>query len=194
MLQLSLPEGSGSLRVTLVAVPVPTPPLLLTCTVKPIADPAATEAASAVWTMLNRGLIGEFVSEKIALLATPATLAVTLYDPTVPFAVKAGAVPTPKLSVATVAVMEPPKKVPLAPEPGAAKNTVTLGTTLPRESRTVTCKGLENAVLIVALWLPPAVTAIEAGGYGGAVTGCSRFSRIPSSGASVTCGAGEPSL
>src|SRR5579872_2055411 len=51
----SVPAGSGSERVTPVAVPVPEAPELETETVKPIGVPALTLAASADLVMLRAG-------------------------------------------------------------------------------------------------------------------------------------------
>ena len=65
------------------------------------------------------------VNEKLAELVTPATLAVTVYDPNVLLAVKVGAVATPSALVAAVAEFPLPAKVPLAPLAGAVKVTLT---------------------------------------------------------------------
>src|SRR5204863_9091741 len=70
-----------------------------------------------------------FVSEKFAGVATPATLAVTVYGPPATLlAVKVADVATPLPLV--VAVFTPPAKLPLAPVPGAVNVTVTLTTEL----------------------------------------------------------------
>lgn len=70
-------------------------------------------------------------------------------------AVRTGAVATPKAFV--VAVLTPPAKVPLAPLAGAVNVTVTPLTGLLKESLTVACSWVANAVLIVALCGVPAV-------------------------------------
>ena len=49
------PPGSGSLSVTPVAVPVPVAAELATVTVKPMAVPADTGVASAVFVMVRPG-------------------------------------------------------------------------------------------------------------------------------------------
>src|SRR5947207_8376802 len=51
----SAPAGSGSLRATSCAVPVPSAPLLLIVMVKPIASPAFTVPLSAVFDALRFG-------------------------------------------------------------------------------------------------------------------------------------------
>ena len=63
-----------------------------------------------------------------------------------------------------VAVFTPLAKVPLAPLVGAANVTTTPLTGLLPASVTVTTRGAANAVLTVALWGVPDVTAIVAGG------------------------------
>ena len=49
------PDGNGSFKVTLVAVPVPAAPELETVTVKPTELPADTGVASAVFVMDSAG-------------------------------------------------------------------------------------------------------------------------------------------
>lgn len=79
-------------------------------------------------------------------------------------AVNPGAVATPELSVTAVATLLPLlAKVPLAPELGAVKVTVTLGTPLLPISLTVACNWAAKAVVTAALCGVPAVAAIEAG-------------------------------
>jgi len=60
-----------------------------------------------------------------------------------------------------MAVFCPPAKEPLAPLPGAAKETVTPCTGRPPVSVTVTTNGFEKAVLMVALCGDPLATATE---------------------------------
>ena len=62
------------------------------------------------------------VSENVAGVATPATEALIVYKPTVPFAVNTGAVATPR--VFATAVVTPPAKEPPGPDDGGAKLTV----------------------------------------------------------------------
>ncbi len=76
-------------------------------------------------------------------------------------AVNTAAVATPDAFV--VAVVTPPANVPLAPLPGAAKVTVAPLTGLLKESFTVACNWMPNAVLTVALCGVPAVAVIVAG-------------------------------
>src|SRR5579871_756435 len=70
------------------------------------------------------GAPARFVKLKAALVATPVVLAVTVKPPAWPLAVSAGAVATPFALVTAVAVADPPK-VPVGPELGAVKVTVT---------------------------------------------------------------------
>src|SRR5215471_21168785 len=103
---------------------------------------------------------GLFVSEKFAGIATPATVAVTVYDPAVELAVNVAEVATPLAFV--VAVLTPPANVPLAPLAGALNVTVTPLTELLPASFTVATSGAANAVPIVALCGVPLVATIEA--------------------------------
>jgi len=103
-----------------------------------------------------------FVIEKFAGEATPETVAVTVYEPAAPLAVKTAAVATPDAFV--VAVFAPPANVPLGPLPGAANVTVTPLTGLLPESVTVTCNWTAKALLIVAFCGVPALSTMLAGG------------------------------
>jgi hypothetical protein len=77
------------------------------------------------------------------------------------FAVKMGAVATPEALVVAVAVFElVPANVPLAPEAGALKVTVTFGTPLLLASFTVATSAA-NAALICTDCGVPLVAAIE---------------------------------
>lgn len=87
------------------------------------------------------------VSRKLAGVPTPATVATTAYEPAALLAVIFGEVATPEALVTTVAMTEP-AKLPLAPEAGAVKVTVTPETGLPPESNTVAANGLAKVVLI----------------------------------------------
>jgi hypothetical protein len=95
-----------------------------------------------------------FVRLKFAEVLTPLAVAVTVYPPVVLFAVNDGAVAMPLPFVVTVA--EPPK-VPLGPEPGAAKVTLAPLTGLLPASFTVACSAVTNAVPITALCGVPAI-------------------------------------
>src|SRR5205085_9291311 len=99
-----------------------------------------------------------FVREKFAGEATPETEAVTVETPAVVFAVKTAAVATPDAFV--VVVLTPPENIPLAPLVGAVNVTVTPLTGLLKESLTVACNWVVNAVLTVALCGVPAVAVM----------------------------------
>ena len=79
-------------------------------------------------------------------------------------AVKAGAVAIPDAPVATVTVVSPPGKVPLAPEAGAENVTAAFGTGLPDPSFAVAPSAVLNRPPMGACWGVPAVARIEAGG------------------------------
>jgi len=93
---------------------------------------AALCGVPALLTMLASAP-GVLVIEKLAG-ATPLTVAVTVYEPAVVFAVNAGAVATPLALVVTVALAP---NVPEAPEPGAVNVTLTPGIGLESASRTM---------------------------------------------------------
>src|ERR1700683_2824074 len=94
-------------------------------------------------------------------LATPATDAVTVYVPAVPFAVKTGAVATP-CALVVAAALELPPNLPEAPPEGAVKVTVALGSGLADESLAVASRPMEKAELTAVLCPPPAVTEMPA--------------------------------
>ena len=102
-----------------------------------------------------------FVNEKSAGLATPDTEPVTVYEPTVELAVNTTEVARPEALV--TAVVTPPAKVPLAPDPGAANVTVIPLSGLPTESFTNATNGEAKAVLITALCGDPELTVTDAG-------------------------------
>ena len=77
-------------------------------------------------------------------------------------AVKADAVAMPLPSVIAVVEAEPPN-VPDAPEPGAVNVTVKPGMPAPLEFVTLADSAVPNAVMIVAVWPPPAFIAIADG-------------------------------
>jgi hypothetical protein len=110
-------------------------------------------------TAIDAAAPAVFVSEKLADDETPATVAVTVYEPAVAVAV-AVTDATPLEPV--VAVVEPSDAL-AAPE-GAAKVTVTPETGLPFASSTVAESDAPNAVLTVADCDAPPVAAIEATG------------------------------
>ena len=84
--------------------------------------------------------------------------------PATPLAVNAGAKAVPLLPVVTLAVVDPPVKVPLAPLPGAVNFTLTPLTGLPPLSVTVACSSAPNAVPTVALCESPADATMFAAG------------------------------
>jgi hypothetical protein len=92
----------------------------------------------------------------------PATLAVIVYAPVCPFAVKLGAVAIP-LTVTAVAVGDPLKAA-LAPLLGAVNVTVIPLSKLLPASLTVACRAVAKAVLTIALCGVPLVAVILAGG------------------------------
>lgn len=105
---------------------------------------------------------GRLVREKFAGVATPATEAVTVYEPATALAVKIPSIAWPAVSVK--AVVRPPAKVPLAPLAGTVNVTVTLLTGLFEASLTVTWSPLVKPVLTVALCGVPPVAVTLAGG------------------------------
>jgi hypothetical protein len=106
-----------------------------------------------------------FVSLKSAAVATPETVAATVYDPAVASAVKVDEVATPLALVVSVSVtLEFDANVPLAPLAGAVNVTDTPVTGFELLSTTVATSGAPNAVLIVALCSEPPVAVIDAGG------------------------------
>jgi hypothetical protein len=108
--------------------------------------------------------LAELVREKFAGVATPETVAVTLYGPpAIPSAVNAGATATPCAFVVAVVVLPPPVNVPLAPLGGAVNITATPLIGLPFASVTVANKGIANAVFMAALCGVPNVVVTEAG-------------------------------
>src|SRR6187549_1884918 len=92
------------------------------------------------------------------VLSAPA-VAVTLYEPAMPLAVKAGAVAMPLALVTTVALAA---NVPEAPVEGAVKVTLTPLSGLLPASATRTCMAVANCVFTVALCGVPAVAVIVA--------------------------------
>ena len=91
------------------------------------------------------------VNWKTAGMPSPVTIADTVYDPKVPFAVNTGEVAIPALLVIADTVLWPPANNPLGPVVGALKMTVTPLTGLCWESTTVAERGEANGVLINAL-------------------------------------------
>jgi len=90
------------------------------------------------------------VSEKFTVVRLVAA-AVTVYGPPADALAVKGADAMPEASVATVIVAVALLNMPLAPEPGAVKVTLTPDTALLLASITVTATGFVKAVPIVAL-------------------------------------------
>src|SRR5262245_10127130 len=109
----------------------------------------------AVMETVGRGTV--FVRLKLAGVDDPDTVAVTVYVPPVPFALKAGAVATPLAFVGTLAVFKPPVNVPLGPLAGAVNVTVTPLSGLLLASFTVAANAVAKLVLTLALCGVPAV-------------------------------------
>ena len=123
------------------------------------------EPAAASVLFVTVKVVGQLlVKLKLAGLATPFTVAVTVKVPVIAFAVKVGAVATPLALVTAIAVVEPPANVPLAPAPGAVKITFTPGNRLLFASRTVAVNAVGNGFNGNTVCPPPAVAVTEAGG------------------------------
>jgi hypothetical protein len=98
-----------------------------------------------------------FVSEKLAGLDTPDTVALTTYEPVVLFAVNDGEVATPCAFVVAVAAFAMPGNVPLVPLAGAVNVTIAPLINSPRLSVTVASSGMTNGVFTVAVCGVPLV-------------------------------------
>lgn len=130
----------------------------------------------AVVVMLA-GAPAALVSAKEAGVATPAAVAVTVYEPSVGLARNAGAVAMPLAFVVTVGFAA---NVPVAPEAGAANVTETPLTTLWAASFTTAWNGVANVLLMPAVCGVPATAVMDAAGPGrfvsentaGAIPGC----------------------
>jgi hypothetical protein len=99
-----------------------------------------------------------FVRAKFAAVLTPGAVAVTVYDPAVPFAVTTSVVACPFALVALVVLVS----VALAPAAGTVNVTVTFRRGFPQLSVTVATSGFANSALITALCGVPLVVAIFA--------------------------------
>src|ERR1700723_2754572 len=104
-----------------------------------------------------------FVKLKVVVAVTPATEAVTVSAPIVPFAVKVVEVATPLELVVSVSVFVPLAKVPLAPVAGAVKTTNAPATGV-EPIVTVATSGAANAVLSAVLCGVPLVAAMDSAG------------------------------
>lgn len=142
------------------------PPASLTVTTRGFAKAVLMVAAwpPPLVAVVDAGAPAALVMENVAGVATPVTVAFTTNEPAVLSAVKVGEVAMPEASVDTVTEAPPPAKLPLAPLAGAVNVTLAPLTGLPPESFTVATRGAAKAELTVAVWPPPLVAVIEAGG------------------------------
>ena len=102
--------------------------------------------------VIDAGVAPAFVRLKLAGVATPTTVAITVYVSGVPFAVKTDDVATPlPLVVAVVVFVLVPAKVPLAPVAGAVNVTTAPVTGCEALSSTVATRGAANVVWMGAL-------------------------------------------
>jgi hypothetical protein len=114
--------------------------------------------------VIAAGAPAMFVRSKLAGVDTPATLAVTVSAPDVPFAVNAAEVATPlALVIAVVTLVVVSANMPLANDAGAVNVTIAPLTGFWPLSTTVATSGTANAALIAALCGVPLVAAIAAG-------------------------------
>jgi len=136
-------------------------PLSLTITWRFGENTVLTAALSVApaYAVTDTGTPGVLVSEKLAGVLTPDTLAVTEYEPAVPFAVRVDAVATP---LELVTAVLPLANAALAPVEGTANVTVAPTTGLLPLSRTTTWRFVENAVLMIVLCGVPAFTVMDA--------------------------------
>ena len=104
-----------------------------------------------------------FIKLKVVVVVAPATEAVTVLAPIVPFAVKVVEVATPLELVVSVSVFVPFPKVPLAPVAGAVKTTNAPATGV-EPMVTVATSGAANAVLSAVLCGVPLVAAMDSVG------------------------------
>ena len=161
LLPLNVPDApeAGALNVTLTPLSGLLPAsTTLACSAVLKAVLIAALCGVPAFAVIVVAAPARFVSAKVVLSA-PA-VAVTLYEPAVPFAVKAGAVARPEASVTTVVE---PAKLPEGPEAGALKVTLTPATgSLPASTTFATIK-VPKAVLMVALCGVPSNEVIAAG-------------------------------
>jgi hypothetical protein len=112
--------------------------------------------------LVRKVFSGVLVSKNLAAVVTLEAAAVTVYLPAVPLAVKVVAVATPEVLVVVVYVAVAFANVPLAPEAGAVKVTLTPGTGLPARLITVAANAVAKGVLRAVLCGVPAVAVITA--------------------------------
>src|SRR5262249_48885678 len=133
---LALLDGAEKVTVTPLTR---LPPLSFTVATRGAAKAVLMEALCGVplVAVMLAGGLAVFDKEKLAGVTTPVIVAVTVYAPTVPFAVNTAAVATPFEFV--VAVFIPPENVLLALLDGEVKVTTAPLIALPSESFTVAC-------------------------------------------------------
>jgi hypothetical protein len=152
------PEA-GAVKVTL--MPLVGDPPVVTVACSAVANAVLTVASCglpAVALIVGRITTAVLVRLKLAVPVAPVAVAVTEYEPAVPLAVNAS-MALPFESVVMVIVFVPFEKVPLAPDDGAVKVTVTpLVPVLP--VRTVACRLAPNGALTVVVCGVPPVALI----------------------------------
>ena len=108
--------------------------------------PAVSGVDGGVWITRCVAAPAVFVRLNRAGVPTPATNAVSVYAPAVPFAVNTSEVAMPVATVALTSVLAAPGNVPPAPAGGAANVTEAPLTGLLNASLTITERGSGNAV------------------------------------------------
>ena len=125
--------------------------------------PAVSGVDGAVWITRWVAAPAVFVRLNRAGVPAPATSAVSVYVPAVPFAVNTSEVAIPVAAVVLTSVLTAPANVPVAPEGGAAKVTDAPLTGLLNASCTIAESGSANAAPTPADCPDPALTAMLAG-------------------------------
>ncbi len=144
--KVPLAPAAGAVNVTLWPLPTALPDASVIFTESGIPKAWPNTAVCGVpLGAIAAGVPGRFV--RLKLCVSELTVAVTRYGPALVLAVNAGAVAMPEALVATVA---PPPKLPLGPEAGALKVTLTPEMGVPCESVTLTASAVPNAVEIAA--------------------------------------------
>jgi hypothetical protein len=166
--KMALAPVAGAVKVTTTPV-IGCDPLSNTVATSGAANAVLMAALCGVplVAVIVAGVAAAFSRLKLAGVDTPPTVAIAVYAPEVPLAVKAVAVATPLALVFAVVIRVPePAKVPLAPEAGAVNVTSTPLTGCEPLSSTVATIGDAKAVLTtVVCGVPPVaviVAAVEA--------------------------------
>src|SRR5579862_9891530 len=167
MLNVPLAPAVGAVNVTVAFATGFWPPSTTRTDMGANGLPAIALCGVPLRVVIAVGVPARLVSVKFAGEATPATEAVTVSCPAIPFAenVVEAATPLAFVSTAVLLTLAPlgSAKVPLAPLAGAVKTTTALLTGLFPLSRTVTCNGVANGLLIPALCGVPPVALTAAG-------------------------------